>query len=69
MLTTLSSMHPHINVRPEHSAIRAIDRGVHRLTMPMKPSTSSRQILACPRARSATGPSVFMMSQVAPSKA
>jgi len=43
--------------------------GVHRLTTAMNTSTPSSNNFACRRARSATSPSVFMISQVAPSSA
>src|SRR5947209_18417294 len=51
------------------AAMRSKESGVHRLTIAMKASTTTRSALAVGRARSALFPSVFMMSQVAPSSA
>ena len=53
----------------QRSATRASRSGVHMLTAPMKTSTAPSRIFAwCARA-TATGPSVFITSQVAPSRA
>src|SRR5436309_3094201 len=51
------------------AAMRSKASGIHRLTIAMKASTTTSSALAVGRARSAIFPSVFMMSQVAPSSA
>ena len=56
-------------VENQRSAMRSKASGVHRLTTAMKASTPSSNSLAWARARSATVPSVFITSQVAPSSA
>ena len=50
-------------------AMRSKANGVQMLTIAMKPSTTSSSSLASILARVATLPSVFMINQVAPSKA
>ena len=52
----------------QRAATRGSASGVHRLTTIIDASTAINNVLACARARSATGPSVFIASHVAPSK-
>jgi len=51
------------------TAMRSKANGVQMLTIAMKPSTTSSSSLASILARVATLPSVFMINQVAPSRA
>ena len=57
-----------LGIENQRVATRSNASGVHKLTTAMKASTASSNAFACARARVATEPSVFMTSQVAPSK-